>query len=172
MISHRLSAVSHPSSVISHLKWLVLGVLLLAVTGCGEMYRQPAYRPEEPPRLVPALGSVPIAGLEASYSGVDGKTLKNPIPRDQASSDRGQRIFNTFCIPCHGAQGKGDGPVASAYVPQPANLTSPNIQSLSDGEIFLVITNGFSTMPSFRKQLSPDERWDTVNYVRTFGPRQ
>src|SRR5512143_190970 len=135
-------------------RWIVLGLLLLAVSGCGEMYHQPAYRPEDPPRLVPALGAIPVTGLEPTYAGVDGKNL-----------------FNTFCIPCHGLQGKGNGPVASAYAPQPADLTSPGIQGLADGELFLVITNGFSTMPSFRKQLQPDERWDVVNYVRSFGQK-
>src|SRR5512133_1067276 len=149
-------------SIVARL--IMPGLFLLTLTGCGEMYHQPAYRPEEPPRLVPALGSVPATGIEPSYAGVDAKTLKNPIPNDQASFSRGQKLFNTFCIPCHGLQGKGNGAVASAYAPPPADLTNPRVQGLADGEIFLVITNGFSTMPYFRKQLLPSERWDVVNY--------
>ena len=150
---------------------IVPGLMFFALTGCGEMYHQPAFRPEDPPRLVPALGSVPVTGAEPSYGGVDAKTLKNPIPNDQASFSRGQKLFNISCIPCHGLQGKGNGPVASAYAPQPADLTGSHVQSLADGELFLVETNGFSTMPSFRKQLQPEERWDIVNYVRSFAPK-
>ncbi|HEX9015772.1 MAG TPA: cytochrome c [Chloroflexota bacterium] len=146
----------------------LLGLALLTVTGCGEMYRQPAARPETPPRLVPAVGSVPVTGEEPVYPGVDGKDLKNPVSNDQASFARGKNLFNTFCIPCHGLQGKGNGPVASAYSPQPADLTAARVQGLTDGDIFLRITNGFSTMPYFRKQLQPNERWDIVNYVRSF----
>ncbi len=170
---HSALSTQHPlvAAIRALVRWIVPALLLLAVSGCGEMYHQPAYRPEEPPRLVPALGSVPVTGLEPTYAGVDGKTLKNPIANDQASFNRGKNLFNTFCIPCHGLQGKGNGPVASAYTPQPADLTSPAIQSLADGEIFLVITNGFSTMPSFRDRLQPNERWDLVNYVRSFGQK-
>jgi mono/diheme cytochrome c family protein len=152
--------------------WIVLGLLLLAVTGCGEMYHQPAVQPQEGTRLAPPTASVPVTGVERTYNGVEGKSLTNPIPKDQASVNQGQSLFNTNCAMCHGQQGKGDGPVASAFIPQPADLTSSEVQSLTDGDIFLVITNGFSTMPSFRKQLVPDERWQIINYVRTFGQRQ
>jgi hypothetical protein len=62
--------------------------------------------------------------------------------------------------------------VAPAYAPQPADLTTARVQDLTDGDIFLRITNGFSTMPAFRKQLAPDERWHVVNYVRSFMQRQ
>ena len=93
----------------------------------------------------------------------------NPIAKDQASVNRGASLYTTNCAMCHGVGGKGDGPVASAYVPVPADLTSSRVQSLTDGDVFLRITNGFSTMPAFRKQLTPDERWHIVNYVRTLG---
>lgn len=152
-------------------RWIVPGLLFLAVTGCGELYHQPAVQPQEPPRLVPPLGSVPVTGQEPVYPGLDGRGLTNPIPKDQTSFNRGQVLFNTNCTMCHGLQGRGNGPVAPAYAPQPADLTAPRIQSLTDGDIFLRITNGFSTMPSFRKQLEPDERWNVVNYVRSFGQR-
>jgi mono/diheme cytochrome c family protein len=135
------------------------------------MYHQPSFRPQEAPRLSPPKAAVPVTGVERSYDGVDGKTLSNPIPRDQVSIGQGQILFTTNCAMCHGQQGQGNGPVASAYTPQPANLTGAGIQALSDGEIFLVITNGFSTMPSFRKVLVPDERWQVVNYVRGFGQK-
>lgn len=150
-------------------KSIVLGLLLLALTGCGEMYHQPSFRPQESPRLAPPASAVPVTGVERAYTGVDGKTLMNPIPTDQAAVNRGKSLFETNCLMCHGPQGKGDGPVASAYVPKPADLTSPSVQGLADGEIFLVVTNGFSTMPAFRTQVAPDDRWRIVDYVRTLG---
>lgn len=152
-------------------KWIVPGLLFLAVTGCGEMYHQPAYRPQDPPRLVPPVGAVPVTGQEPVYPGLDGSGLANPIPNDQESFRRGQVLYNTNCAVCHGLQGIGNGPVAPAYAPQPADLTMPRVQNLTDGDLFLRITNGFSTMPAFRKQLEPGERWDIVNYVRSFGQR-
>ncbi len=150
--------------------WLVLGLLLLSLTGCGEMYHQPSFQPQEPPRLAPPTAAVPVTGVERSYTGVEGKDLTNPIPRDQASVDRGRNLYNTNCAMCHGREGRGDGAVASAYIPRPADLTSSRVQSLTDGDLFLRITNGFSTMPPFRGLLAPDERWHIVNYARTLGP--
>ncbi len=152
--------------------WIVLGLLLLALTGCGEMYHQPSSQPQEAPRLAPPTAAVPVTGVERAYPGLDGRNLVNPISRDEASVGRGRSLYDINCTMCHGGQGRGDGPVAPAYIPQPADLTSSRIQSLTDGDIFLRITNGFSTMPAFRKQLTPEERWDIVNYVRTFGQRQ
>lgn len=149
-------------------KWIAPGLLLLALTGCGELYHQPSFQPQESPRLAAPAGAVPVTGMERAYTGLDGRGLANPIPRDQASIDRGHGLFDTNCAMCHGGQGKGDGAVASAFVPQPADLSSSRVQSLTDGDIFLRITNGFSTMPAF-KQLTSDERWHIVNYVRTLG---
>jgi len=150
-------------------RWIVLGLLVLGLSGCGEMYRSAAIQRQEAPRLVPPTAAVPVTGVERTYAEVQGKDLGNPIRKDEASVNAGRRLYDVNCAMCHGEGGKGDGPVASAYIPQPADLTSQRVQSLTDGDIFLRITNGFGTMPDFRKKLSPDERWQIVNYVRTFG---
>ncbi len=53
---------------------------------------------------------------------------------------------------------------------KPADLTSPAVQFLSDGAIFMVITNGKpGTMPPLNENLTVRERWDIVNYIRTLG---
>ena len=53
--------------------------------------------------------------------------------------------------------------------PRPADLTSKQVQSYSDQELFWIIQNGirFTGMPAFGKAESPDGIWDLVNYVRT-----
>jgi mono/diheme cytochrome c family protein len=150
---------------------IVLGLVLLTLTGCGEMYHQPAVQPLGAPLQVPPTAAVPITGVGPNYSGVEGKNLKNPTPTDQASVNRGGAYFATNCVMCHGLQGIGNGTVGAVFVPKPADLTSAPIQGLTDGDVFLVITNGFSTMPEYGSQLTPNQRWDVVNYVRTLGQR-
>lgn len=147
--------------------WIVLGMFLLTLTGCGEMHRQPSVQPQESPRLAPPAAAVPVTGMEMVIPGIDGSGLANPIPSDEASVNLGQGLYDVNCAMCHGLEGRGDGAVASAYLPQPADLTASQVQDLTDGDIFLRITNGYSTMPAFRNQLAPDERWHIVNYVRT-----
>ncbi|HUI88539.1 MAG TPA: c-type cytochrome [Anaerolineales bacterium] len=93
---------------------------------------------------------------------------KNPVPADQASLARGSELFQINCSVCHGTGGKGDGTVASFLQNRPADLTSPAVQFLSDGAIFLTITNGISGfMPALNENLTVRERWDVVNFVRT-----
>jgi hypothetical protein len=40
---------------------------------------------------------------------------------------------------------------------------------LTDGEIFYQITQGRKPMPSFRKKLTEDQRWQLVILVRSFA---
>src|SRR5207249_991384 len=47
------------------------------------------------------------------------------LPRDTADAAviRGSIAFRTYCVLCHGTEGKGDGRAAKLYTPRPANLT-------------------------------------------------
>ena len=69
---------------------------------------------------------------------------------------------------CHGATGLGDGPTAKALIPPPANLQS-HVPLHTDGEIFGFISAGFpgSAMPAFHGQLTDEQMWNLVNYLRT-----
>ena len=107
--------------------------------------------PIEGPAFVPNLGAP-----------------KNPVPADPTSLARGEELFQNNCSVCHGHGGKGDGTVASFLHNKPADLTSPAIQFLSDGAIFMTETNGIpGFMPALNENLTARERWDVVNFVRT-----
>jgi copper transport protein len=100
--------------------------------------------------------------------------LANPIPPNPESVAAGKVVFTTNCVPCHGVSGKGDGPIGITLNPRPADLTIHAVPGVhSDGQLFEWITNGFpgSVMPAFKKVLSDDDRWNLVNYMRTFAPR-
>lgn len=129
---------------------------------------QPSYRSMEAPLPLPAR-SVPIQG--AAYIAELGAPA-NPIRADEESLIRGQGYYETSCALCHGFSGKGDGNFAGflTKVP-PADLVAAdaNARSLSDGAVFLTITNGVEgSMPSLIENLPTAEmRWDVVNYVRS-----
>ncbi len=130
---------------------------------------QPSFRPMEAPLPLPAR-SVPIEG--AAYVPGAGSPA-NPTQPDAASVSRGKALYGIACDLCHGTAGKGDGQYSRYFVKKPADLTSSDIRSLSDGEIFLIITNGIAPtegtiiMPDLRENLSVADRWDVVNYVRS-----
>ena len=115
-----------------------------------------------------AHGSLPFRiGQETEAAG-----LANPLPRSQAVLAQGRRGFNTYCAVCHGILGNGATSLTAAYGAKPANLVSDQIRRLSDGEIYFVITRGKNAMPSYAADLSPDERWPVVHYLRALQRSQ
>ena len=68
-----------------------------------------------------------------------GKELNNPLARTKANLERGQKIFNTYCIVCHGPKGNGEGFIVPPY-PRPPSLLSDKIRNYPDGSIFNIIT--------------------------------
>jgi mono/diheme cytochrome c family protein len=140
---------------------------------------QESFGAQEEPRAVPAQ-SVPVEG--AAY--LPGVEPSNPVAADEVSVSRGSQLFSINCSQCHGVDGKGSGTISAFLVKKkPADLTGEAAQSLSDGQIFMTITDGvfnaenslfpdveFSGQcPPLNENLSVRERWDVVNYVRTLG---
>lgn len=127
---------------------------------------QPSYKPMEDPLTVPA-GSIPIEG--AAYIPGMGSPV-NPVEADEVSILRGSELYNLNCVICHGKEGMGDGVIGTFFTNKPANLTAENIQSLADGAIFLVISNGVEgRMPPLNENLNVRDRWDLVNFIRTLA---
>ncbi|HEU0293934.1 MAG TPA: copper resistance protein CopC [Anaerolineales bacterium] len=101
-------------------------------------------------------------------------TQINPIPPNKESVAAGQNLYTTYCVPCHGVSGLGDGPVGLTLNPRPADLRQHAIPGIhTDAQLFEWITNGFpgSQMPPFKTTLSDTDRWNLVNYIRTLAPR-
>jgi copper transport protein len=100
--------------------------------------------------------------------------LVNPIPPNADSIAKGQALYTANCVPCHGAGGKGDGPVGLTLNPRPADLTLHAIPGVhTDGQLYEWITNGYpnSVMPAFKQRLSDDDRWNLLNFIRTMAPK-
>jgi len=97
---------------------------------------------------------------------------KNPVAATEANIAAGKAIFMDKCVKCHGEKGAGDGPMAMMYDPPPADLSEPKMMnSMPDGEIFYKIAEGRAPMPSFKKLLTDEQRWQLVDYVRTLAPK-
>ncbi|NOZ00168.1 MAG: c-type cytochrome [Chloroflexi bacterium] len=152
---------------------VILGVLnlftyeVIKVDWLSFMEIQPSFRPMEKPLPVPE-NSIPVEG--AAYIPGMGAPV-NPVQADGVSIERGRLLYDVNCALCHGADGKGAGSVAPFLQNQPADLTTESVQTGSDGAVFMVISNGSpGRMPALNENLTVRDRWDVVNYVRTFGP--
>jgi mono/diheme cytochrome c family protein len=94
---------------------------------------------------------------------------KNPVSVNDSSLALGQKIYLQRCVGCHGKTGKGDGPDAADLGIHPAKLSDPAVQQQTDGELFWKVTVGKKPMPSYRSRLSPTDRWNVINYLRTLA---
>jgi mono/diheme cytochrome c family protein len=98
------------------------------------------------------------------------KARRNPLPASDANLAAAKETYKNKCDSCHGEKGKGDGTDAMMYDPPPADLTdSSKIDERTDGEIFYQISEGRKPMPSFKKKLSEEQRWQLVLLVREFA---
>lgn len=101
---------------------------------------------------------------------LEDKLRKNPLAASDANLNAAKPVFNEYCANCHGDSGKGDGSDAMMYDPSPSDLTdAKHMNTLTDGEIYYQITQGRKPMPSFRKKLTEEQRWQLVILVRSFA---
>src|SRR6185503_7611504 len=137
-----------------------------------DMRTSVGFVPQHKAMLAPPEGSVPRSGKERTY-GLEGielaernaATLVNPIASDDSSVSRGEQKFHRTCIPCHGKTLAGDGPVAALFMPPPDLLAEPTRQR-KDGYIYSYIRHGGAVMPSYGAQVTAEEAWNLVNYIR------
>ena len=96
---------------------------------------------------------------------------KNPVAVSESSLAAGQKIYLKRCLACHGKAGNGDGPDAAELGIHPAKLSDPAIVAETDGALFWKITVGKKPMPNYGSRLSPTDRWNVINYLRTLAKR-
>jgi mono/diheme cytochrome c family protein len=115
-----------------------------------------------PPPNTLAIGRQPVMDrIEA-----DGR-LTNPLAASPAVLKQGRALFDTYCAVCHGADGRGQGPVGKYFSGIP-DLSTTAIQAYSDGLIYSIIREGGFNMPGYAETLSLPERWALVRMIRTF----
>ncbi|WP_430814188.1 c-type cytochrome [Carboxylicivirga sp. RSCT41] len=123
---------------------------------------------------LPVEGTVPREMIPFDFEKTDvnrtwaGQELENPYTGDAAVLDEGKRLYDIYCLHCHGDMGDGKGHLYTSqkYLYLPADLNSEKIRTNPDGEIFQVITVGYGVMGAHGAQILPDERWKIVSYIR------
>ena len=125
---------------------------------------QVAIKPQKMP-ILPPEGAVPVTGRVDDGDRANADRLTPTTQADTSSVRRGKLAFDTYCTPCHGAQGAGDGTVAKHLPIPPANI--PVVMTdRSDGSLYYTIRHGNVIMPGYAYALSRERAWDVVHYVR------
>ena len=160
------------------LLWFTLWAV--GLVGCTqEMAEQPRYDPLEPSAFFADGRSArhPVEGTvargyaqldEHQYSGTVAGSPADalPVPLTQQLLARGQERYDIYCSPCHDRIGNGQGMIVRRGFGPPPSLHIERLRQAPIGHFFLVMTNGFGTMPSYATQVPPHDRWAIAAYIR------
>jgi mono/diheme cytochrome c family protein len=96
------------------------------------------------------------------------KEMKNPDSVTETSTAEAREHFVEHCSVCHGSTGRGDTLYGRNLYPKVPDLTQADMQQLTDGELFYIISNGvrFTGMPAFGGEDSPESIWALVSFIR------
>lgn len=180
-------------------KWLLTGMTaLVALAGCEfglpagrephsefnflDMANQPKVKPQRgdlagaplPASLAPPMGAVATTEFPYHYrqdqAELAARRGPNPLPADAATLAKGKWVFDNYCIVCHGPEAAGNGEVTK-FFPAPPSLMRQKVRDYTDARIFHVPTRGQNSMPSYAKQIEPQETWAVVHYIRSLQAR-
>jgi len=153
---------------------LAIPSVALAWPWSQDMMNQPSIKPQEGVMTPFPKRSVPVMGIPTKVANrEEARDLVNPIAVTAASLKKGRNLFIIYCSACHGLTGKADSPISSKI--GAIDLTDDYVQkSLSEGWVWGTITFGSYVMPAYgipnelggSNDLSPEERWHVVNYLK------
>ena len=123
---------------------------------------------------VPVPGTIPRDFTPFEYTNdpesriLAGKELVNPFLSTPDNISRGEAVYTTFCIGCHGIKGEGDGRLFTSglYPLKPLSVSGATAVKLKDGEIYHTVTLGIRSMGAHGSQIRPDDRWKLILYIR------
>ena len=120
----------------------------------------------------PVEGTVARGQLNGDTYFYTGKVGNNPgdvmpFPVTKGVLERGRERYDIYCAPCHSRVGDGNGFVPSrGFARKPPSYHIPRLQKAPLGYFYDVMTNGFGIMPDYASQITPEDRWNIVAYIR------
>ena len=89
-----------------------------------------------------------------------------PFPVTRADLQRGHDRFMIFCVVCHDPLGTGHGKIVERGYTQPPTYHSDYLRRAPVGHFYAVMTEGYGSMPDYRQQVPPRDRWAIAAYIR------
>ncbi len=119
-----------------------------------------------------AFTSMRVGNPEKWTAPADADKKVNPVASNEKSIAAGKDIFGKSCVSCHGKKGKGDGPKSAELDKPVSDFTKEDFGKQTDGAIFWKITEGRKPMPSFKKEMTEEQRWQVINYIKEFSKKK
>jgi len=137
-----------------------------------ETYSENPYMPGGKTMAGPVEGTV--ATHEHAYNFVKSPedeqraaSLENPLEND-FKQDKAKVLYDRFCLACHGENGAGQGTLFTSgkYPIPPASYHADRALNKTDGQLFHNIRAGYGVMGAHGAQISVEDSWQLVNYIR------
>jgi mono/diheme cytochrome c family protein len=118
-------------------------------------------------------GSGPAQQAKKDHAAEYGNAFDTfPFPISAAVLKHGQERYMIFCVVCHDPLGNGQGKIVERGYTPPPSFHIDRLRQAPVGHFFDVITNGYGSMPDYRSQVPPRDRWAIVAYVRALQRSQ
>ena len=118
------------------------------------------------------LAGYDSAGLYLTSPLSDTLTNRDGFSCSEETFARGKRLYETYCVMCHGKNGDGKGKLVTeevfAVVPSYKDSTGTGLRNLPEGKMFYTLTYGKGIMGSYASQMTPQERWEVICYIQKF----
>jgi len=103
-----------------------------------------------------------------AVAAADGATYVDtfPFPISRAVLTHGQSRYMIYCVVCHDSLGTSQGKIVERGYTPPPSYHIDRLREAPVGYFFDVITNGYGSMPDYKQQIPPRDRWAIVAYIR------
>lgn len=149
--------------------WVLSGCLVGVATlgAAGGFLVQHGFSARDEPTAVEAFAARRLRHLSVPRAQRD---ARNPVPLTPQGLDGARAHFADHCALCHGNDGKGQTTLGRNLYPKAPDMTQPDTQALTDGEIFYLIKNGIrlTGMPAWGQDTPEDDQqtWELVHFIR------
>jgi len=165
---------------------LAIAILVTTGTACRQdMHDQPKQKPlarsefftDQRSARPLVEGTVARGHLKEDAAFYTGKTADGladtlPVPVTLELLQRGRTRYETYCAPCHGRAGYGDGMVVRRGFKAPSSFHVDRVRAMPVGWFFDVATTGFGSMSDYASQVSTADRWAIAAYIRALQRSQ
>jgi mono/diheme cytochrome c family protein len=144
---------------------LTVVLMLVIIFGAGVWLIRGGFSAREKPSAVEALVARSVRNVSIPASA---KNANNPFPATPEILQEARAHFADHCAICHANNGSGETAIGKNLYPKAPDLRQPDIQKLTDGQIYYIIHNGIrlTGMPAWGEADKDEDSWKLVHFIR------
>jgi mono/diheme cytochrome c family protein len=119
-----------------------------------------------PAALIGATGPNILSALARIDAEQSNEVDTFPFPITREILQHGQDRYMIYCVVCHDPLGTGAGKIVERGYTRPPSYHIDRLRQAPVGHFYNVMTNGYGSMPDYKQQIPPRDRWAIAAYIR------